>query len=589
MQRHSRTLAGLALVLAAPLAATLPAGAAEAPVRAVTVGGDGVGAWPDYDPGIDRFAIGTTGATDGTVTVTASSSDPGGTVLIDGRPVDNGASTVVRGLDPGDEVNVQITDLAGSTNQSFLYLPAGFPRIRSEQQGTGPDPGLVFLGLASYLSETAYETAVDDHGVPVRVSNAPKAHDFKPSGLGDDHYTVARLQRGSTNEDAGYRIDELGPRFGVVDRHTLAPDRSRGIRRDDTDFHDVQMLPDGRIILVGYQRFERRSGRTWLDAVIQVLGKQGRAQFTWTSKGHVRPREAYVLGSRGQDYAHLNSVQMQPNGDIVASFRNTGQVLRIATRKHHGHRPGDVVWRLGGERNEFAFVGDPYAGFCAQHDARILPNGHLLLFDNGARKVDDGPLHPQTADMCPDPANPSGDRVARPQSRVVEYDLDPRARTATLVWSHQVPGRYAAFAGNAQRLASGHTLVGWWNSQDLTSPETAAPLVTEVDPAGLTTWSLTAQGWFSYRAHKGTAPDRTPPRAKVVRPADGAVYQAGQTVLADFACTDRGGSNLATCTGDVGHGRAVDTTPGVHTFRVVATDRNGNTRARTVRYEVAPG
>jgi hypothetical protein len=397
---------------------------------------------------------------------------------------------------------------------------------------------------------------------------------------------VARLQRGSTNEDAGYRIDELGPRFQVVDRHTLAPDRSRGIRRDDTDFHDVQMLPDGRLILVGYQRFERRSGRTWLDAVIQVLGRDGKARFTWTSKGHVRPREAYVLGSRGQDYAHLNSVQMQPNGDIVASFRNTGQVLRIATRSHHGHRPGDVVWRLGGERNQFEFVGDPYAGFCAQHDARILPNGHLLLFDNGARKVDDGPLHPQTADMCPDPADPDGDRVARPQSRVVEYDLDARARTATLVWSHQVPGRYAAFAGSAQRLAGGSTLVGWWNSQDLTSPETAAAFVSEVDPAGLTTWSLTAQGWFSYRAHKGTAPDRTRPAIRVAGLADGDVLEAGRQVPVDVTCSDRGGSNLAGCSTSQPNGGDLDTTPGTHSLRVTATDRAGNQRTRTLTYTV---
>ncbi len=588
MQRHSRTLASLALALVAPLLTGLPASgaAAAAPSRDVSIAGDGVGIYPAYDASIERFAVGTTGSTDGRLTVTASTSDPGGTIRIDGRPAGNGVETVVDGLSPGDEVNVQITDDGGSTNQSFLYLPAGFPRIESDRQGAGPDEGLVFLGLASYLSETAYETAVDAHGVPVRVSGAPKAHDFKPSGLGDNHYTVARLQPGSTNEDAGYQIDELGPRFGVVESHTLVRVKGSGIRPDDTDFHDVELLPDGRVILVGYQRHQRTNGKTWLDAVIQVLGRRGKPQFTWTSRGHVKPNEAYVLGSRGQDYAHLNSVQMQGNGDIVASFRNTGQVLRIATRKHHGHRPGDVVWRLGGERNEFTFVDDLLGGFCAQHDARILPNGHLLLFDNGARKADDGPLSPQTADMCPDPADPGGDRVARPQSRVVEYDLDVASRTATLVWSHQVPGRYAAFAGSAQRLTSGHTLVGWWNSQDLTAPESPVPFVTEVDQAGTSVWSLTAQGWFSYRAHKGAAPDLVRPQVQLQVPADGAVYAAGSEVLASYSCSDRGGSNLDVCGGDVGSGQPLDTTPGQHTFRVDALDRKGNQRSVTVGYRV---
>lgn len=587
MQRHSRTLAALALVLVAPLAAGLPpSSAAAAPLRDVTVTGEVVGTYPAYDALTDRFAVRTNGGTRGTITVTASTTDPDGSVMIDGRPVENGAETVVDGLDPGDEVNVQITDATGSTNQSFLYLPAGFPRIDSGQSGTGPDEGLVFLGLASYLSETAYETAVDPRGVPVRVSTAPKAHDFKPSGLGDGRYTVARLLPGSNNEDAGYEINELGPRFGVVERHTLVPVKGSRIRADDTDFHDVQLLPDGRVILVGYQRYRRTSGKTWLDAVIQVVGKRGKPQFTWTSRGRVKPKEAYVLGSRGQDYAHVNSVQMQRNGDIVASFRNTGQVLRIATRKHHGHRPGDIVWRIGGERNEFTFLGDPLGGFCAQHDARILPGGHLLLFDNGAQKVDDGPLNPQTADMCPDPADPGGDRVARPQSRVVEYDLDVAARTATLRWSHQVPGRYAAFAGSSQRLPSGHTLVGWWNAQDLTAPETAVPLVTEVDAAGTPVWSLTAQGWFSYRAHKGPAPDRIPPAVAVAGLADGATLEEGQQVLVDVTCTDRGGSNLATCTTTQPNRAPLDTSPGTHSLGVTATDRAGNTQQRTLTYTV---
>ena len=587
MQRHSRTFVALALMLMAPLVAGLSSSsAAAAPTRDVTITGDGVGTYPAYDAATDRFALRTNGSTEGTVTVTASTTDPDGTVRIDGRPAGNGAETVVGGLSPGDEVNVQITDLGGATNQSFLYLPAGFPRIQSDHQGTGPDEGLVFLGLASFLSETSYQTAVDVNGVPVWVTSAPKIHDFKPSGLGDNHYTVARLLPGSTNEDAGYQIDELGARFGVVDSHTLAPVKRLRIRPDDTDFHDVQLLPDGRIILVGYQRFKRANGKKWLDSVIQVLGRRGKPKFTWTSRGKVKPKEAYVLGSRGQDYAHLNSVQMQGNGDIVASFRNTGQILRIATRKHHGHRPGDVIWRLGGERNEFAFVGDPYAGFCAQHDARVLPNGHLLLFDNGAQKADDGPLNPQTADMCPDPADPDGERVARPQSRVVEYALDARARTATLVWSHQVPGRYAAFAGSSQRLPSGHTLVGWWNSQDLTAPETPVPFVTEVDQAGTSLWSLTAQGWFSYRAHKGLAPDRIRPAIRVAGLTDGATLDEGQEVLVDVTCTDRGGSNLAACSTTQPNGGPLDTSPGSHSLQVTATDRAGNARERTLTYTV---
>lgn len=582
---RSGTVVGSVLLLAAqPLAlGTRPTAAVDPPVRSVTVSGPGTSLWPTYDASVERFAIGTNAETDGQVTLTASTGDPDGVVLVDGRPVANGADTTVTGLEPGDEVNVQFTDTAGHGNQSFVYLPGGFPRLRAASHGTGPTGGKVFLGLASYLSETAYETAVDRNGVPVHVVASAKNHDFKPSAAGDGHYTVAHLRPGSTNEDAGYQIDELDGRFRPVASHTLDRVKRIGLRRDDTDFHDVELTDDGRAVLVGYQRRERPSGRTWLDAIIQITDPSGDAEFTWSSKGHVKPGEAYVLGARGWDYAHLNSVQLQPNGDLVASFRNTGQVLRIATTRHHGHRPGDVVWRLGGQRNEFTFVDDPYAGFCAQHDARILPDGHLLMFDNGSRDEESGPLFPQTADMCPDPADPAGPRIARPQSRVAEYALDVEARTATLVWSHQVPGRYAAFAGSAQRLRGGHTLVGWWNAQDPTAGG-SPPLTSEVTRSGTTVWSLTADGWFSYRAHQGNVPDRIRPRVQVRGLADGDVVVAGSQVAVDFTCTDRGGSNLATCTGSQANGGKLDTSPGTHVLRVAATDRAGNERVRTVTY-----
>ena len=63
-------------------------------------------------------------------------------------------------------MNVQISDAGGTSNQSFVYLPAGFPRIQASRSGAGPSAGAVFLGLNSYLSETTYQTAVDEHGVP---------------------------------------------------------------------------------------------------------------------------------------------------------------------------------------------------------------------------------------------------------------------------------------------------------------------------------------------------------------------------------------------------------------------------------------
>ena len=80
----------------------------------------------------------------------------------------------------------------------------------------------------------------------------------------------------------------------------------------------------------------------------------------------------------------------------------------------------------------------------------------------------------------------------------------------------------------------------------------------------------------------------TGPSIRIDSPPSGAVFAAGQTVKADFACSDPGG--VETCTGTVPDGGTVDTTTlGAHTFTVTATDLAGNPSTKTVTYFVRYG
>lgn len=83
-------------------------------------------------------------------------------------------------------------------------------------------------------------------------------------------------------------------------------------------------------------------------------------------------------------------------------------------------------------------------------------------------------------------------------------------------------------------------------------------------------------------------PDETAPTIDLRSPADGAVYELGQELLADYDCADEeGGSGLASCVGDVAGGAPIDTsTVGAHTFSVRATDAAGNETVETVTYSV---
>ena len=148
------------------------------------------------------------------------------------------------------------------------------------------------------------------------------------------------------------------------------------------------------------------------------------------------------------DLVHPNSIDFDLDGNYVVSMRNLGEVQKIDAQT------GATIWRLGGVHNQFTFVGDPLGGFSAQHSARVLPNGNILIYDNGWRH---SPW----------------------QTRAVEYALDLDKKTATLVWEYRHgPEVFTPFMGSVQRLSSGATQVGF----------SQAGLVDEVDAQGNLVW-----------------------------------------------------------------------------------------------------
>jgi hypothetical protein len=81
--------------------------------------------------------------------------------------------------------------------------------------------------------------------------------------------------------------------------------------------------------------------------------------------------------------------------------------------------------------------------------------------------------------------------------------------------------------------------------------------------------------------------DDSGPTITITTPAMGAMYAVDQVLTAAFGCTD-GGSGVASCTGSVANGTAVNTSsPGSFTFTVDATDNLGNTSSKTVSYAVS--
>jgi hypothetical protein len=92
------------------------------------------------------------------------------------------------------------------------------------------------------------------------------------------------------------------------------------------------------------------------------------------------------------------------------------------------------------------------------------------------------------------------------------------------------------------------------------------------------------------RGTRLAALDNAPPNITITTPADGARFTLGQRVTASFSCADdRFGMGIASCTGTVPNGTALDTASvGNKTFKVDASDVAGNTASVSRSYTVAP-
>lgn len=519
---------------------------ADAPTISVSLSGAGVALRPAFDPAIERYAVATDASTGGTVTVDATTQDPAGSVQVEGAPASG--PVAVTGLSPGDEISVIVDDASGHHAYSLVYLPVGFPAITKVVDTGAEEPGQVLLTLGHFA------VAVDHNGVPTVLRDfGTSVADLKPGP--NAHYTAMALQPGSSNN---WELHELDDTFA-----TVAPSPYRAVGLANTDNHDSVLEADGTRYFVGY-RPDAGTGLT--DPTIQEVGPDGQVVYTWDGGDHLDPATETTNATASgpaADWAHINAIQVLPDGDILASFRHLSAVMRIAWSDHDGFQRGDVEWRFGGRLDDFSFPDDPYGGPCAQHAARMLPNGHLSIYDNGSGALGANPSY------CVDPSDRSGPTVNRTFTRVTEYSLDTTTMTADLVssWTHADAGvdRFSYFAGSAFRLGGGDTLVDW--------AAYSGALVSEVDPAGDIVWELSAPTTLSYRAQKAEVPDTTKPVVTVGLPGSGR-YDVGAAVVPTVSCTDAGGSGLQSCTWSTS--TLTTTSIGTRTFTVTAVDGSGN-------------
>ena len=345
-------------------------------------------------------------------------------------------------------------------------LPDGFPEI-SINMTNDATPGDLLLSLA--VSSEFKLVRLDNSGHPVSYTEDQaivRYTNFAPAG--DDTYI--------------YHVDPPGVEamFYVIDENFERLDSFHAGPGYVADSHDAIILDNGNALVLVYDRQPVDMSMVVAGGnpnafvtglIIQEVDNLNNVIWEWRSWDHfeitdgISQASTSLIDFTGSNisYVHANSLELDLDGNIILSSRNMHEVTKI------DRTTGNIIWRLGGKNNQFAFDGDTL-GFTDQHDARIVAPGRLTVFDNG--NFHDAPL-----------------------SRVVEYAIDEQNLTATLVWKFDNPyGSQSIGSGNAQRLDNGHTLIGW----GAISPN-SAPVVTEVDADGNVVFELSFFDGVEYR------------------------------------------------------------------------------------------
>ena len=272
-----------------------------------------------------------------------------------------------------------------------------------------------------------------------------------------------------------HRAPEGPDRHEILDRHYHEVARVVPGNGLNANAHEFQLTGRGTAFLGMYVPVRLQgSGIKITDFVIQEIDvRTGDVVFEWHALDHVPRSASYVPrpdSGWAWDYFHGNSIEPpRPGGrTLIVSARKTSAVYGI------DRVTGRVRWVLGGKHDQF---GLPAARrFCAQHDARRLPDGDLSVFDNGGTQL---------------PGN-----CGKHPARVMRFQLDTKRKRARLVRvlgsrgsSDDRAGFRPSAVGSARWQPGGGVLVSWGNTGR----------VTEISRRGRVRFKLQLGVW-SYRA-----------------------------------------------------------------------------------------
>jgi len=374
-------------------------------------------------------------------------------------PADSVAVPVL-GLLPGTPYLLRaVAYRAGQTIPGALLsfftdtLPGDLPRYVAG--GPDPSPGYVVFAAGKY------GLAIDNTGRVVWYQRFPDGPGLNFEAEPTGHYVARPTTADPTDLDLWVEVDPLG-------NVTRTLGCARGL---EPRFHDLILDPGGSywimcdetrtmdLTAVGGVANAQVTG-----TVVQHLSATGAVLFDWSPFDHFDITDLEPAGRVGPtvNWTHGNALDLDTDGNLIVSFRSLNELTKIDTHT------GAVLWRMGGLRDQFDFLGAPAGapGFARQHGLRVTGPGRFVLLDN------------------------LGDSTGTRAERYV-YDAD--AHTAQLEASYgPSPAVTVPLGGSTQDLPGGRTLVSFGPTGR----------VQEYDASGLVVWQIIGNAGYVFRAQR---------------------------------------------------------------------------------------
>ncbi len=382
----------------------------------------------------------------------------------------------------GERVNVRALLRAGRGSHSVAfgftiddpYPTAGTPGFPNPHATAGEYQTFATLPGAEVPIMSVLGADHDPGAGDILTTNGPGAGQYGPLIYTPQGRLIwfEHLPGGETAEDLNVqryegerdltwwrgRVLELG--FGqgediVMNSRYQTVARVPGANGLHADLHDFEIAPHDIAYITAFNPIrcdlaplQGASDGSIIDTAIQEIDlRTGLVRWEWHSLDHIAASESETPAATNAtpwDWFHINSIDPEPDGDLLISARNTWAAYQLQAGS------GTVLWRLGGTNSSFTM--GPGTETAWQHDARMLADGEVTVFDDGSNP----PIHRQSRGL----------RIA--------LDLATHAARLTASYTHPAPPLLSASQGNMQALADGNFLIDYGG----------VPQISEYSPAG---------------------------------------------------------------------------------------------------------